>query len=77
MSNKLPLKPNLDIEPNALSNERILNSKMQQSVLEDDINRQPERFHDFSSPEIKSTTKTEPEIFYLVECIKVHQAIIQ
>jgi hypothetical protein len=54
MSNKLPLKSNLDIqEPTALSTERILSSKMQLNVLqEEDKNLQSERFHD----EIKKKT---------------------
>jgi hypothetical protein len=79
MSKNLPLKSNLDIEePTALSTERILSSKMQQTVLqEDDIYRQSERIHDLSSPEIKSTTKVDPESLYLVECIKLHQASIK
>jgi len=76
MSNKFPLKSNSDIEePTALSTEKIPSSKMQQNVLqEDDIFRESERIHDISSPEIKSTTKIDPESFYLVECIKLHQA---
>jgi hypothetical protein len=79
MSNKLTLKSNLDIEePTAVCTERILSTKLEQNILqEDDINRHLERIHDFSSPEIKSTTKNEPENFYLVECIKLHQASIK
>ena len=78
MSNKLPLKSNFDIEePTALSNERILNSKMQQSALQEvDINRQSARTHNLSLPEIKST-KHDSENFYLLECIKLHQASIK
>ena len=79
MSNDPPLKSNLHIEePTALSNQRILSSKIQQNVLqEDDIIRESERIHDISSPEIKSTTNIDPENFYLVECIKLHQASIK
>jgi hypothetical protein len=79
ISNNLPLKSNLDIEePTALSSERILSSKMQQKVLlEDDISRESERIHDISSPEINSRTKKDPEIYHLVECIKLHQASIK
>jgi hypothetical protein len=79
MSKKLPLKSNLDTEePTALSTERILSSKMQlNTVHEFDINRQSASIHDFSWPEIKSTTKNDPECFYLVECIKLHQASIK
>jgi hypothetical protein len=70
---------NLDTEePTAFSNGRILKAKMQQNVLQEvGINRQSERIHDLSSPEIKSTTKNDPESFYLVECIKLHQASIK
>jgi hypothetical protein len=69
----------LDIEePIALSSERILSSKMQQNVFqEDDISRESVRIHDISSPEIKLKTKNELEIFYLVECIKLHQESIK
>jgi len=64
-------------KPTALSKERILNAKMQQNILQEvDINRQSERI-DLSTPEIKSTTKNDPESFYLVECIKLHQASIE
>jgi hypothetical protein len=79
MSKKLPLKSNLDTEePPVLSTESILSSKMQQNFLQEfDINRQSERLHDRSSPEIKSTTKNDPESLYLVECIKLHQASIK
>ena len=79
LSNNLPLKSNLDIEePTALSTERILYSKIQQKVLqEEDISRESVRFHGISSPEIKSRTKIDPEIYYLVECIKLHQASIK
>jgi ABC-type multidrug transport system fused ATPase/permease subunit len=72
-------KSNLDIkDPTALSTERILNEKMQQNVLQEvDINGQYEIVHDLSSPEIKPTTKNDPESFYLVECIKLHQASIE
>ena len=78
-SKQLPLKSNLDIEePTSLSTERILSSKMQlNSMPEFDINRQSERIHDLSSQEVKSTTKNDPESFYLVECIKLHQASIK
>jgi hypothetical protein len=70
---------NLDTEePTALSNERILNAKMQKNILQEvDINRQSERIHELSTAEIKSTTKNDPESFYLVECIKLHQASIE
>jgi len=70
---------NLDTEePTALSKERILNAKMQQNILQEvDINRQSERIHELSTAEIKSTTKNDPESFYLVECIKLHQASIE
>jgi hypothetical protein len=79
MSNKLALKSNLDIkEPTAVSKERRLNSKMQQDFLQEvDINRQSERIHDLPSPEIKSTRENDPEYFYLLECIKLHQASIK
>lgn len=79
ISKKLLLQSNLHIEePTALSTERILSSKMQRNFLqEDDINRQSERIHKLSSPEIKSTTKNDPESVYLVECIKLHQACIK
>jgi hypothetical protein len=79
LSNKLPLKSNLDIEePTALSTEIIQSSEIQQNVLQEvDINGQSGGIHDLSSPEIKSTTKYDPESFYLVECIKLHQASIQ
>jgi hypothetical protein len=79
MSNKLPILSNLDIEePTVLSTESILSTKLEQNVLqEDDINRRSERIHDISSTEIKSTTENDPEIFYLLECIKLHQASIQ
>jgi len=79
MSNNPPLKSNLDIEePTALSNQRILSSKIQQNVLqEENIIRESERIQDISSPEIKSRTKIDPEIYYLVECIKLHQASIK
>jgi hypothetical protein len=75
ISKKLSLKSNLDIEG---PTERILISKMQLRCLqEDDINRRSERIHDPSSPEIKSTTKDDPETFYLMECIKLHQSSIK
>jgi hypothetical protein len=79
MSNKLTLKSNLDIEePTAVCTERIPSAKLEQNGLkEDDKNRHSERIHDFTSPEIKSTTKNDPESFYLVECIKLHQASIK
>jgi hypothetical protein len=79
MPKKLPLTSNLDIyEPIALSKERILSSKMRLNSLRKlDINRQSERIHDLSSPEIKSTTENDPECFYLLECIKLHQASIK
>jgi len=79
MSKKLLLQSNLHIEePTALSIERTLSSKMKCDFLqEDDINRQSERIHDLSSPEIKSTTKNDPESLYLVQCIKLHQASIK
>jgi len=70
---------NLDTEePIALSNEKILKAKMKQNILQEvDINRRSERIHDLSTPEIKSTTNDDPESFYLVECIKLHQASIE
>ena len=76
MSKKLPLKSNLDIEePTDLSTERIRSSKMQLKFLqEDDTNRQNKIIHDLSSPEIILKTKNDPEFFYLVGCIKLHQA---
>ena len=79
MSEKLPLKSNLDIEePTALSPGRILSSKMHPNVLqESNVNRQSEGTHDLSTLQIKSTTKNDPESFYLVECIKLHQASIK
>jgi hypothetical protein len=79
MSQKLLLESNLDTEePTALSTERILSSKMQlNTVHEFDINRQSASIHDLSWPEIKSTTKNDPECFYLVECIELHQASIK
>jgi len=78
-SKKLPLKSNFDIEERtALSTERILSSKMQlNTVHEFGIHRQPEIIHDLSSSEIKSTTINDPGSFYLVECIKLHQASIK
>jgi hypothetical protein len=61
-----------------ISTERILSSKMQQNFLqEDDTNRQSKIIHDLSWPEIKSTTKNNPEIDNLVECITLHQARIK
>jgi len=79
MSKKLPLKSNLDIEePTALTTERLRSSKMQLNTLNEfDINRLSEIIQDLSSPEIKSTTKNDPERFYLVECIKLHQESIK
>jgi hypothetical protein len=79
MSQKLLLKSNLDKEePTVLSTERILSSKMQlNTVHEFDINRQSEIIHDLTSPELKSTTKNDPESLYLVECVKLHQASIE
>ena len=79
MSNNGPLKSNLDIEgPAALSTEIILRSEIQQNILQEvDINGQSEAIHDLSSTEIKLTTKSDPETFYLVECIKLHQASIK
>jgi hypothetical protein len=74
MSNKLPIKSNLDIEESSsLSTERILSSKMQLNLQEEDKNLQSERFHD----EIKSRTKNDLEILYLMECIKLHQSSIK
>jgi hypothetical protein len=61
-----------------ISTERKLSSKMRQNYLqEDDIYQHSERFHDISSPEIKSTTKNDPGSVYLLECIKLHQASIE
>jgi len=79
MSEKLPIKSNLDIEePTALSTGRILSSKMHPNVLQESkVNRQSEGTHDLSTLQIKSTTKNDPESFYLVECIKLHQASIK
>ena len=79
MSEKLPLKSNLDIEePTALSTGRILSSKMHPNVLqESNVNRQSEGTHDLSTLQIKSTTKNDTESFYLVECIKLHQTSIK
>ena len=79
MSKKILLQSNLHVEePTVLFTERILSSKMQRNFLqEDDVNRHSERIHDLSSPEIKSTTKNDPESVYLVECIKLHQASIK
>jgi hypothetical protein len=79
MSKNLPLTTKLDMEePTALSNERKLNSKMKQNILQEvDINRQSEIIHDLLSSEIKSTIKNDPESFYLLECIKLHQASIK
>ena len=79
MSNKRPLKSNLDIEePAAFYTEIILRSEIQQNILQEvDINGQSEGIHHLSLPEMKLTTKSDPETFYLVECIKLHQASIK
>jgi hypothetical protein len=79
MSENLPLKSNVDMEdPTALSTERMQSSKEQQNSLQEcDINRQSERIHGISSPEIKSTIKNVTAVFYLLECIKLHQASIK
>jgi hypothetical protein len=79
MSKRLPFKSNLDKEePTALSTGRILSSKMRPNVLqESNVNRQSEGIHDLSTLQIKSTTKNDPESFYLLECIKLHQASIK
>jgi hypothetical protein len=65
-------------EPTALSTEKILSSKMQMDILyQFDINRHSERIQDLSLPEIKPTTENDPESFYLLECIKLHQESIK
>jgi hypothetical protein len=50
-----------------------LSSSLQQCY----INQQSASVQDISSPEIKSTTKNDRERFYLLECIKLHQACIK
>jgi hypothetical protein len=61
-----------------LSTEGKLSAIVQQTSLqEDDINQHSERVQIISSPEIKPTTRTETEVFYLRECIKLHQASIK
>jgi hypothetical protein len=79
MSEDHPLKSNMNIEePTALSTGRIQSSKKQQNSLQEcDINRKSEGNHDLSPPEIKSTIKNDAESFYLLECIKLHQASIK
>jgi hypothetical protein len=79
MSKKLSLKSQLDSEEHTgLSTERMLSSKIQQiSLQQGDIIQQSETVHDLSSPEIKSTTMNDPGSFYLLECIKLHQASIK
>jgi hypothetical protein len=79
IGHNLPLKSQLDRdEPTVLSTDRMLILKMQQNSLQQgDIYKQSERVHDPSSPEIKSTTKNDPESLYLLECIKLHQASIK
>ena len=66
MSEKLPLKSNLDIEePTALSTGRILSSKMHPNVLqESNVNRQSEGTHDLSTLQIKSTIKMTLKVFF-------------
>jgi hypothetical protein len=78
MLNKLPLKSNNDKDgPTKVSTQRK-RSKMQQNMLQEGgINRQSERFDNLSSPGIKSTTNYDPESFYLLECIMLHQASIK
>jgi hypothetical protein len=78
MSNKIPLKSKLDkTEHTALYTETILSLKMQNSVLQEgDKFRKSETIHDLSLPAIKSTNN-DPESFYLLECIKLHQASIR
>jgi hypothetical protein len=78
MSNKIPLKSKLDKqEPTILSTEMIITSKMEHSFSQEgDKFRKLERIHNSSLPEIKSTNN-DSESFYLLECIKLHQASIR
>jgi hypothetical protein len=78
MLNELPLTLKEDEDgPSNVSTQRK-RSNMQQNILQEDgINRQSERTYNLSSPEIKSTRQNDPESFYLLESIKLHQASIK
>jgi hypothetical protein len=61
-----------------LSTEGKLRSIVGQSSLQnDDIIQHSERVQVISSPEIKSTARIDTEVFYLRECITLHQASIK
>jgi hypothetical protein len=78
MLNKLPLKSNKDNEgPTNVSTQRKRSKTKQNILQEGGINRQSERIDDLSSPVIKSTKNYDPESFYLLECIMLHQASIK
>jgi hypothetical protein len=74
----LPLESEEDEDgPTNVSTQRK-RSKIKPNILQEDgINRQSERIYNLSSPEIKSARKNYPESFYLLECIKLHQASIK